>query len=210
DKLNALRQTSFASSPSRPRRPYPSMSAVPPIASEGLSGLAQLTERRRTCRRKRCSELASPLVSSRGVSSQLNTSGRYFAPRRAGMPCVLSLLHSFRFIGLAFLVKGVVAPGLPAAFAVPAAYGDLTAAVLALVALAALRSGFGIPLVWVFNLWGSADLLNAFYQANASGLEAGMLQATYFIPTFILPLLLITHVLVFLILIRRDSVAAAQ
>jgi hypothetical protein len=88
--------------------------------------------------------------------------------------------------------------------------GDLTAAVLALVALAALRSGFGVPLVWVFNLWGSADLLNAFYQANASGLEAGMLQATYFIPTSIVPLLLITHVLVFLILIRRDSVAAAQ
>jgi len=122
-------------------------------------------------------------------------------------------LHAIRSTtarGLAFLVKGVVAPGLPAAFAVPAAYGDLTAAVLALVALAALRSGFGIPLVWVFNLWGAADLLNAFYQANASGLEAGMLQATYFIPTLIVPLLLITHVLVFLILIRRDSVAAAQ
>jgi len=64
----------------------------------------------------------------------------------------LLLLHSFRFIGLAFLVKGVVAPELPAAFAVPAAYGDLIAALLALVALAALRSWFGIPLVWVFNL----------------------------------------------------------
>src|SRR5215467_8614041 len=81
----------------------------------------------------------------------------------------LLLLHSFRFIGLAFLVKGVVAPELPAAFAVPAAYGDLIAALLALVALAALRSGFGIPLVWVFNLWGSADLLNAFYQAVLPG-----------------------------------------
>ena len=44
----------------------------------------------------------------------------------------LLLLHSFRFVGLAFLVKGVVAPELPAAFAVPAAYGDLIAAVLAL------------------------------------------------------------------------------
>jgi len=103
----------------------------------------------------------------------------------------LLLLHSFRFIGLAFLVKGVVAPELPAAFAVPAAYGDLIAALLALVAMAALRSGFGIPLVWAFNLWGTADLLYAFYQANASGLVPGMLQATYFIPTFIVPLLLI-------------------
>ena len=126
------------------------------------------------------------------------------------MPCVLSLLHSFRFIGLAFLVKGVVAPELPAAFAVPAAYGDLIAALLALVALVALRRGFGIPLVWAFNLWGTADLLYAFYQGNASGLVPGMLQATYFIPTFIVPLLLITHVLVFLILVRRDSVAAAH
>jgi hypothetical protein len=122
----------------------------------------------------------------------------------------LLLLHSFRFIGLAFLVKGVVAPELPAAFAVPAAYGDLIAALLALVALAALRSGFGIPLIWAFNLWGTADLLYAFYQGNASGLVPGMLQATYFIPTFIVPLLLITHVLVFLILIRRDSLAAAH
>jgi hypothetical protein len=107
-------------------------------------------------------------------------------------------------------VKGVVAPELPAAFAVPAAYGDLIAALLALVALAALRSTGGIPVVWAFNLWGTADLLYAFYQGNASGLVPGMLQATYFIPTFIVPLLLITHVLVFLILVRRDSVAAAH
>src|SRR5262249_11788306 len=56
------------------------------------------------------------------------------------------VLHSFRFVRLAFLVKGVVAPELPAAFAVPAAYGDLIAAVLASLALAALRSGLGIPL----------------------------------------------------------------
>jgi hypothetical protein len=39
-------------------------------------------------------------------------------------------------------------------------------------------------------------------------LAPGMLQATYFIPTFIVTLLLITHGLVFLILLRRDTVAA--
>jgi hypothetical protein len=116
-------------------------------------------------------------------------------------------LHSFRVVGLTFLVKGAVAPELPAAFAVPAAYGNLIAAVLALLALAALRSGFGIPFVWIVNLCGSADLLYAFYQGNAYGLAPGMLQATYFIPTFIVPLLLITHALVFLILLRPDTVA---
>src|SRR5438445_13230733 len=69
----------------------------------------------------------------------------------------LLLLHGFRFIGLAFLVPGVVLPTLPDAFARPAAYGDLIAAVLALLALSAgLRGRLGIGLVWVFNLWGSA------------------------------------------------------
>jgi hypothetical protein len=37
----------------------------------------------------------------------------------------LLLLHSFRYIGLAFLVPGTVSPELPAAFARPAALGDI-------------------------------------------------------------------------------------
>ena len=39
----------------------------------------------------------------------------------------LLILHSFRFIGLAFLVPGVVSPDLPSAFARSAAYGDIIA-----------------------------------------------------------------------------------
>lgn len=69
------------------------------------------------------------------------------------------VLHAFRFIGLAFLVPGVVSPDLPLAFARDAAYGDFVAAILALAALATLRSGVGIALAWAFNLWGSFDLL---------------------------------------------------
>ena len=120
----------------------------------------------------------------------------------------LLLLHSFRFIGLAFLVPGVVSPDLPGAFARPAAYGDLIAAVLAVLALAGLQSGLGIGLVWVFNLWGSADLLYAFYQGLIGvGIEPGQLGAAYFIPTVVVPLLLITHGLVFRLSLRRDGVA---
>ena len=48
------------------------------------------------------------------------------------------LLHGFRFVGSAFVLPGVVSAELPAVFAQPAAYGDLTAAILALLALAAL------------------------------------------------------------------------
>src|SRR5499425_1293127 len=117
----------------------------------------------------------------------------------------LLVLHSFRFVGLAFLVPGVVAPGLPSAFANSAAYGDIIAAILALLALIRLPSTSGVVMAWIFNVWGTADLFNAFYQANHAGLMPGQLGATYFIPTFIVPLLLITHGLGFRILLRRQA-----
>lgn len=117
----------------------------------------------------------------------------------------LLILHSFRFLGLAFLVPGVVSPNLPSAFARSAAYGDLIAAILALLALMSLRNASGIVIAWIFNVWGTADLFNAFYQANHAGLMAGQLGATYFIPTLIVPLLLITHGLGFRILLERGS-----
>ena len=117
----------------------------------------------------------------------------------------LLILHSFRFIGLAFLVPGVVSPDLPSAFAHSAAYGDIIAAILALLALIALSSTSGVVIAWIFSLWGTADLFNAFYQANHAGLTAGQLGSTYFIPTFIVPLLLITHGLGFRILLRHEN-----
>ena len=114
----------------------------------------------------------------------------------------LLILHSFRFIGLAFLVPGVVSADLPPAFAHPAAYGDIIAAVLALVSLLLLPSAAGTAAAWIFSFWGSADLLNAFYQANHAAFLAGQLGATYFIPTVVVPLLLITHVVAFYLLLR--------
>ena len=122
----------------------------------------------------------------------------------------LLILHSFRFIGLAFLVPGVVSPDLPSTFAQSAAYGDIIAAALAVLALISLPSAAGVVSAWVFNLWGSADLLNAFYQANHAGLMPGQLGATYFIPTFVVPLLLITHGLTFRILLQQQNVPAVH
>ena len=132
---------------------------------------------------------------------------RVFWPKLRPLPTVEALqpilvLHSFRFIGLAFLVPGVVSPDLPGVFASAAAYGDIVAAVLAVLALAALPSRTGVVIAWIFNIWGTADLFDAFYQANTAGLTPGQLGATYFIPTLIVPLLLITHGLSFRILIR--------
>jgi hypothetical protein len=119
----------------------------------------------------------------------------------------LLLLHAFRFVGLAFLVPGVVSPDLPAGFARPAAYGDLATSILALLAIATSRSRPGTIVVWVFNIVGTVDLLNAFYQGNrlGVGIAPGLQGAAYFIPTVVVPLLLVTHVLVFCILLRRDA-----
>jgi len=130
-------------------------------------------------------------------------------PRAEALRSLL-ILHSFRFIGLAVLVPGVVSPDLPPAFAHAAAYGDIIAVILALLSLLSLPSAAGVAVTWIFNLWGAADLLNAFYQANRSGLLAGQLGAAFFLPTLIVPLLLITHGLAFRILLHHQPEPAMQ
>ena len=108
---------------------------------------------------------------------------------------LLILPHAFRHIGLTFLVPSVTAGPAPTDFATLAAYGDFISALLAIASLVALRSGwrFAIPLVWVFNTFGVVDLVNALRHAEAVPLLGGM----WFVPTFVVPLLLVTHALIF-------------
>src|SRR5580693_5080128 len=95
-----------------------------------------------------------------------NVTVRYIWPEICDRPWTealrpLLVLHSFRFLGLAFLVPGVVSPDLPPAFAHSAAYGDIIAAALALISLLWLPSAAGVTAGWIFSFWGSADILNA-------------------------------------------------
>jgi hypothetical protein len=123
--------------------------------------------------------------------------------RDALIPLVMP--HMFRFIGLSFLVPGVVSPSLPQAFAIPAGYGDLAAAILAGIATLALaaRASWAIPMVWVFNVVGAGDLLHAIYLGRIGvGIEPGTLGAAFFIPAVIVPALLVTHGLMFWLLLR--------
>lgn len=113
--------------------------------------------------------------------------------------------HAFRHLGLVFLVPAVVAPTLPPAFALPAAYGDLLAGLLALVAMVALRGRWflAIPLVWLTNVLGTVDLLHAF--ARGIPLDAGRhMGSAWYIPTFIVPALFVTHFMIFAMLIKRS------
>ena len=135
----------------------------------------------------------------------------YLWPRLRVMPRTEALIalvipHTFRFLGLSFV--SVVSPSLPSAFAVPAAYGDLVAAILAGVATLALaaRASWAIPMVWVFNAWGTLDLLHAVYDGQIGvGIDPGSLGAAFFIPAVVVPPLLVLHGLTFWLLLRSKQ-----
>ncbi len=123
-------------------------------------------------------------------------------PRRRAL-FWLTLPHAFRHVGMVFLVPGVVAQPLPEAFAIPAAYGDLATGLLALLALIGLRSSWAgaLALVWVFNIVGTVDLLNALRHVDV----APSFGAAWYIPTFLVPLLLVTHFMIFRRLLKSSD-----
>ena len=123
-------------------------------------------------------------------------------PRTVLLPILL--LHSTRHLGLMFLAPGATYPGLASEFAYPAAFGDLLAAVLALVALWALVKNWRSArfLVWVFALEGTIDLVNAIALAQLHG-AAVFMGAAYWIPAFWVPALLVTHYITFVVLVRH-------
>ena len=125
----------------------------------------------------------------------------------------IATLHSFRFFGLVFIVPGVVGPNLPASFTTFAAYVDFATGLLAMLALLTIRIR---PVFWLFvvafNLVGTTDLIINYYHAVQIGLPAvaGEFGATYAIPIIYVPLLMITHIVAFYLLLRPQSEAAAR
>ncbi|CAE6772003.1 hypothetical protein R69927_06606 [Paraburkholderia domus] len=121
---------------------------------------------------------------------------------------IIATLHSFRFFGLVFILPGIVSPDLPASFAVFAAYGDFATGILAMLALltARVRSLFWLFVV-AFNVVGATDLILDYYHAIQADLpaHAGEFGATYAIPIIYVPLLMITHVAAFYLLLRPQA-----
>src|SRR4029453_13071085 len=118
-------------------------------------------------------------------------------PRVAAL-AILVFPQTFRFIGVTLLVPGVVEPGLPEAFARHTAIGDTVTTALAWLSLIALRAGWrlAIPAVWLFNLVGVVDLLLNIGRGVRLQV-APQLGAAWFGPAFIVPGMLVIHVLVF-------------
>jgi hypothetical protein len=138
----------------------------------------------------------------------------YLLPRLKSMDPVeahraIATLHSFRFFGLVFILPGVVG-NLPASFAPFAAHWDLATGVIAILALLTVRIR---PLFWLFvvsfNVVGVVDLIVNYYHAVQVDLPrlAGQLGAAYAIPIIYVPVLMITHVVAFYLLLRPQPKA---
>lgn len=122
---------------------------------------------------------------------------------------LLAAFHAFRFLGMNFMVAGFVSPELSSGFASEVGWGDLIAATLALISMAALswRWSIAVPIVWIFNIWGTLDLLNAYYVGATKIQNPGLFGAGIYIPALYVPLLLVGHALIFMLLLRPGSEA---
>jgi hypothetical protein len=114
------------------------------------------------------------------------------------------LLHSQRHLGLMFLAGGAIYPGMPPQFAWPAAIGDFIAALLAFLAIPLTLRDFQSAKVvlWTFNVFGVVDLIAAIVLANVFRAPPYM-GAAYWIPAFWVPSLLVSHYVVFRVLVEE-------
>jgi hypothetical protein len=116
---------------------------------------------------------------------------------------ILVAPHTIRHIGLTFLVPSVTDPAISQNFALLTAWGDFTAGVLAILVLFALRHHWKMarPLLWLFNILGSLDLLKALSNPDVVPTLAG----TWYIPTFWVPVLLVSHAMIFILLVKGKN-----
>ncbi len=121
----------------------------------------------------------------------------------------LLLYACLRVNGLMFLMPGLVSPELPAAFAVPTAYGDLTAVLLALIALWAIRLDLAaaVPLVWIFNIVGVTDLIYANIATFTEQVDPAQLGAAYYLAVLNVPAMIVVHIMIFAYLLKRKNAA---
>ncbi len=151
-------------------------------------------------------ELASSIIVSALVVAWWVWPALIKLPRNSALTPLI-FVHAFRYVGMTLLVTGMVDPRLPLDFRNNAAYGDLITAALGLLSIAALRSNWrvGIPLVWIFNTWGFVDLLNGVRGLLQLNVPTYNLATFWYVYTFYAPAVLVSHLLIFWILVKSTS-----
>jgi hypothetical protein len=121
----------------------------------------------------------------------------------------LLLYTCLRVNGLMFLMPGLVSPELPSVFAVPTAYGDLIAVLLALLTLACVRfeNTFAVPMLWVFNIVGLLDLIYGNISSLTYNVDPTQWGAAYYLVVLNVPAMVVVHVLIFAYLLRRRTIS---
>jgi len=120
---------------------------------------------------------------------------------------LLLFVHVPRYVGTTLLIPGMVDPKLPTDFVSSAAYGDLLEAALALVSIVALRSHWriAVPLVWLTNTWGFLDLLNGVRGVLQLNVPSFHLATFWYVYTFYAPVVVVSHLMIFWVLIKSKS-----
>jgi hypothetical protein len=133
----------------------------------------------------------------------------YVAPRLARLPREAALVplvwvHVFRIAGGIILAPGAVGDAVPSDFRTMIGFGDMLTAVLALVALVALRVGsrYAIALVWLFVGVGLVDTVNAIIESMRYSVFNYPLGVNWLIVTSYVPALLVSTVMI-LVHLRR-------
>src|SRR5205085_5625972 len=116
--------------------------------------------------------------------------------------------HTFRMFGGKIQTPCSFDAAVPSEFRTMIGFGDMTTAVLALVALIALRLRwrYAIGLVWLFLIVGLLDTVNAIIQSMRFSVFTNGLGFNWVIVTAYVPALLVSSVLI-LIHLRRQAQA---
>ena len=129
----------------------------------------------------------------------------YLAPRLARLPREMALvplvwIHVLRIAGGTILAPGAVDDAVPIDFRTMIGFGDMLTAVLAMVALVALRLRvrYAIGLVWLFVVVGLVDTANAIIESVRYSVFNYPLGVNWVIVTSYVPALLVSTVLIFI------------
>jgi len=123
----------------------------------------------------------------------------------------LVLLHLSRLFAGAYFLVLCQRNQLPCGFARPAGWGDIVVAVLALAVLGATRTQFAKTLLFIWNTIGLIDIMFVVFSALRFGLKNWQSMHALrelplsLLPTFLVPLIIASHVLLFVRLTRAKT-----